>query len=115
VWIFTRSGSTWTQQQKLTASDGTPDGIGGSRFGGAVSLSADGNIALVGGYQDNGGQGAAWIFTRSGTTWTKRAKLIGTGGNFSNQGVSVALSADGATAVIGGDVDSTLGVTTGAA
>jgi hypothetical protein len=111
AWIYTRSGTTWTQQAKLTANDGS----GGSRLGQSVSLSADGNTALVGGYQDNGGDGAAWVFTRSGNTWTQQGnKLVGTGGNFSNQGVSVALSADGTTAVIGGSVDSNATVLTGA-
>ena len=61
--MFTRSGSTWTQQgEKLTGS-----GEGGpSEFGDSVALSSDGNTALIGGYRDNAGAGAAWVFTRSG-------------------------------------------------
>ena len=69
VWVFTRSGSTWTQQgPKLTAADEIAHG----NFGSGVALSADGNTALVGGQNDNGGAGAAWIFTRSGSTWTQQ-------------------------------------------
>ena len=46
----------------------------------SVALSADGNTALVGGPDDNSGEGAAWVFTRSGTTWTQQGpKLVGTG------------------------------------
>ena len=44
TYVFVRSGATWTQQQKLTASDATKN----DGFGSAVSLSADGNTALVG-------------------------------------------------------------------
>jgi hypothetical protein len=72
-----------------------------------VALSGDGNTALVGGLQDNGGVGAVWVFTRSGTTWTQQgSKLVGTGavGN-AEQGISVALSGDGNTALIGGFYD----------
>jgi hypothetical protein len=57
-----------------------------------------------GGYVDNSNQGAAWIFTRSGDTWTQQgSKLVGTGavGNAS-QGVAVSISADGNTAIVGG-------------
>jgi hypothetical protein len=69
-----------------------------------VALSGDGNTALIGGPVDNGGVGTAWVFTRSGSTWTQQgSKLTGTdeteGGFF---GFSVALSGDGNTALIGG-------------
>ena len=67
-------------------------------------LSADGNTALIGGLTDNGGVGAAWAFTRSGTTWTQQgAKLTGSGESGDGEfGRRVALSADGNTALIGG-------------
>jgi FG-GAP repeat len=105
AWVFTRSGSTWTQQgPKLTgtARHGSLD-----EFGTSVALSGDGNTALVGAPRDNENAGAAWVFTRSGSTWTRQsAKLIGTGeiegGWF---GGSVALSADGEEALIGGHQD----------
>jgi hypothetical protein len=101
AWVFTRSGSTWSQQgEKLTGTGET----GGGRFGTSVTLSADGDTALIGGTRDNGFVGAAWAFTRSGSTWFEQGeKLTGTGeagqGEF---GSSVALSADGGTALIGG-------------
>ncbi len=110
--MFTRSSNTWTQQGgTLLASDTT-----GSRFGAAVSLSSDGNTALIGDYLDNNGAGAAWIFTRSGSTWTQLGtKMVGTGGNFANQGTSVSLSGDGNTAVIGGEDDTVSNQLIGAA
>jgi hypothetical protein len=72
-----------------------------------VALSSDGNTALMGAPGDNGEVGAAWVFTRSGSTWTQQgAKLTGSGeigkGFF---GESAALSSDGNTALIGGLFD----------
>jgi hypothetical protein len=67
-------------------------------------MSSDGNTAVVGGYDDNSGTGAVWVYTRTGNIWTQQgSKLVGTGavGNAA-QGVSVALSADGNTAIVGG-------------
>ncbi len=55
-------------------------GIGTGRFGYSVALSADGNTALIGGRYESSGAGAAWVFTRSGSTWTQQGgKLVGTG------------------------------------
>ena len=108
AWVWTRSGGVWTQQgPRLVGS-----GAGGSsgRQGDSVSLSSDGNTAIIGGYGDNAANGAAWVWTRSGGAWTQQgSKLVGTGavsgvGN-AWQGWSVALSADGNTAVIGAIAD----------
>jgi hypothetical protein len=104
AWVFTRSGETWIQQgPKLTGSEE----LGAGRFGSTVSLSDDGNTALIGGWADNGGEGAAWVFTRSGSSWTQQGpKLTGPGeigtGRF---GMSVALSDSGNTALVGGNHD----------
>src|SRR5262249_21970007 len=72
--------------------------------------SADGNTAIVGGSADNAATGAAWVFTRSGGIWTQQGdKLVGTGGvGIGGQGRSVALSADGNTAIVGGSFDNGL-------
>src|SRR5262249_33659977 len=79
---------------------------GAGDFGYAVTLSSDGDTALIGGPGDNNEIGAAWVFTRSGSTWTQQGpKLTGIGeigkGNF---GISVAFSST--TALIGGAGDS---------
>jgi Divergent InlB B-repeat domain/FG-GAP repeat len=104
AWVFTRSGSTWTQQgEKLTGTGETGQG----QFGDSVALSADGNTALIGGLGDNSGVGAAWVFTRSGSTWTQQGEKL-TGNGASGKAVfgsSVALSSDGNTALIGGPSD----------
>jgi hypothetical protein len=91
--------------------------VGNAGQGVSVALSADGNTAIVGGPYDSGQTGAAWMFTRSGGVWTQQGnKLVGTGavgvGTEVNQGQSVALSADGSTAILGGYYDNNL---TGAA
>jgi phosphodiesterase/alkaline phosphatase D-like protein len=106
VRVFTRTGSTWTQQAELAPSSG--EEIGNGELGSSVALSADGNTAVIGDPGDNGGAGAAWVFTRSeGGAWTQQGgKLTGSGeegeGRF---GTSVALSAEGDVALIGGPGD----------
>jgi hypothetical protein len=102
AWIFIRSGNSWTQQSMLVGSGA----IGSAFHGTSVSLSADGNTAVIGGPFNDGGAGTAWVFTRSGTTWSELNKLTGTGAvGFAAQGRSVALSADGSTAIVGGPND----------
>jgi hypothetical protein len=104
TWIFTRSGTTWTQQgSKLVGTGHT----GNSNQGYSVSLSADGNTLAIGGAEDSSGVGATWIFTNSSGTWTQLGgKIVGTGYvGSANQGSSVSLSADGNTLAIGGPND----------
>lgn len=104
VWVFTRSGGVWTQQGAKLVGTGA---VGAAAQGYAVSLSADGNTALVGGYGDNSNRGAAWIFTRSSGVWTQQGdKLVGSGAvGIAGQGSAVSLSADGNTALVGGYSD----------
>jgi hypothetical protein len=98
AWAFTRSGSVWTEQEKLTGS-----GESGEGFGQSIALSSDGDSALIGANQSNGDVGAAYLFTRSDEAWAEQQKLTGTGEvGPANFGVSVALSADASTAMIGG-------------
>jgi hypothetical protein len=104
AWVFVRSGATWVQQgPKITPSEEEGKGF----FGQSVALSSDGNTAIVGGNADNFGVGAAWVFTRSGATWTQQGpKLLATDevgkGHF---GDSVAISGDGNTAIVVGAED----------
>jgi len=104
AWVFTRDGNgVWTEQDKLVANNS----VGQSHQGFSVALSADGNTAIVGGYGDDSSAGAAWVYVRDGNgVWTQQDKLVGTGAVFgAAQGDSVALSADGNTAIVGGPGD----------
>ena len=108
AWVYTRTGGVWTQQgNKLVASDES----GPAFLGTSAALSADGNTAILGGPCDGGGcppgYGAAWVFTRSGGVWSQQGgKLVGNDAVWlASQGCSVALSADGNTALVGGDFD----------
>jgi hypothetical protein len=107
AWIFTRAGGVWTQQGGKLVGSGA---MGTAAQGMSVSLSADGNTAIVGGPGDNNtvGIGAAWVFTRSNGVWTQQGgKLVGNGAvSAADQGVSVSLSADGNIAIVGGRLDS---------
>ncbi len=105
VWIFTRDGlGNWSQQGSKLVGTGN---VGDSKQGFFAALSGDGNTAIVGGYRDDSNTGAAWIFTRSAGAWSQQGdKLVGTGAvGSAEQGVSVSLSADGDTAIVGGNVD----------
>ncbi|HTA35821.1 MAG TPA: IPT/TIG domain-containing protein [Solirubrobacteraceae bacterium] len=127
AWVFTHGEGGWVPQGgKLTAGElpaasgeactggstsceecaeepsATPEEEGECAFGTSVALSADGNTALVGNPTTTNAPGAVWVFTREGSSWTRTAVL--TGGSTSGEGrfgKSVALSADGATALIG--------------
>ena len=103
AWVYTRSGTSWSQQSKLVGTGAT----GAARQGTSVSLSADGNTAVVGGPDDNSKAGAVWVFTRSGTTWTQQGdKLVGSGASgAAQQGINVSVSGDGSTIASGGFAD----------
>jgi hypothetical protein len=105
AWIWTRSGGVWTQQGAKLVGSGVAGGV--SRQGWAVSLSADGNTAIVGGIADNGVVGAAWVWTRSAGVWTQQGgKLAGSDSvGTAAQGRAVSLASDGNTAIVGGDGD----------
>ncbi len=106
AWVFTRSAGAWTQQgSKLIGSGET----GAGRFGNSVALSSGGDTILTGGVADDASVGAAWVFTRSGASWIPQGSKLGASdelgaGKF---GISVALSADSGTALIGGLADNT--------
>src|SRR5262249_28523819 len=104
AWVWTRSGGVWTQQGGKLVGSGVACS---SNHGRSVGISADGNTALVGGYCATLYLGAAWVWTRSGGVWTQQgAKLVGSGAvGLARQGWSVAISADGNTALVGGTND----------
>ena len=89
AYIFLRSGTSWTQQAMLTASDG----MSGDHFGNSVSI--DGDYALAGAIYDDIYQGSAYIFLRNGTDWSQQALLVAADGATNDQfGCSASLSGD---------------------
>lgn len=104
--VFVRTGATWSQQQQLSAADGSD----WDYFGYSVAISGDGKTVIVGAHYDDVGtntdQGSASVFTLLGGAWTQQAHLTGTGGEVNNYfGYSVALSGDGDTAIVGAPFD----------
>jgi hypothetical protein len=117
AFVFTRSGTTWTQQAYLKPSNTrkiTGEGIG---FGWEASISTNGNSLLIGAMYEpsdatgvngdqtnttNPGAGAVYAFSRSGTTWTQAAyvKPSNTRANMSF-GSTVRISGDGTTVAVG--------------
>ena len=99
VYVFTLSGNVWRQQAKLTAADSAEGDI----FGVRVAL--EGNTALISAHRDDDdimgvNAGSAYIFTRTGKTWSQQVKLTAPDGAAQDRfGRSVALAGD--TAVIG--------------
>ena len=94
AYVFVRSGTTWTQQAQLTASDGAAsDNLG-------VSVAISGNTAVVGATGHNSSRGAAYVFVRSGTSWSEQQKLTASTAQANDFfGSSVAI--DGDTVVVG--------------
>ena len=102
VWIFTRSGKTWVQTQKLTPKSGEETGAG--HFGESVALSSTGKTLFVGAPEDNSGAGAAWVFAGKTSLAQEGAKLTAKSGEETGSGhfgTSVSLSGAGTTAIVG--------------
>ena len=122
VYVFTRTGATWTQQAYVKASNtgeaGTADSFGdGDQFGVSLALSDDGATLAVGAISEdsraagiNGNQadnsatsaGAVYVFTRDGNAWAQQAYVKAANPDAADMfGYSVSLSADGNTLAAG--------------
>ena len=113
VYVFTRSGTDWSQQAKLTAADGAK----GDVFGISVALSGD-TVVVGADLDDDKGEnsGAAYVFTRSKGRWSQQAKLTATDGEAVDIfGVRVAISGDTALIAARRDDDAVKGVDSGSA
>lgn len=98
AYVFVRSGTAWSQQAKLMASDG----VALDRFGVSVSLSGD--TALVGANQDDSSRGSAYVFVRTGTVWIQQGKLTAADGA-ANDSFGISVSISGETALVGANQD----------
>jgi hypothetical protein len=110
AYVFTRTDNTWTEQQRLIASDGAV----GDHFGSAVSLSGETIVVGAQGHDHAApDSGAAYVFARSGTTWTEQQKLTASDGAGDHQfGQSVSISVD--TIIVGAPRDDDAGTRAGA-
>jgi hypothetical protein len=97
AYVFARAGSTWSQQARLVPADGIDEGL----FGWSCALDEDTVVISAYWDDDNGfASGSAYVFTRTGGTWTQQAKLLAADGAATDFfGYSVAL--DGDTALVG--------------
>jgi hypothetical protein len=93
AYVFVRSGTTWTRQQRLVAGDAANRDL----FGASVAIS--GNTAIVGAWRGNGGFGGAYVFVRNGTTWTQQQKLTSPA-DLTGDVFGYAVGIDGNTAVV---------------
>lgn len=108
VHVYTRSGTTWSQQDKLTPSTKYQSGLG---FPKSIAISADGNTAVMGAYDDNtsgANVGTVWVYTRSGTTWTQQ-QAIHDSAVLVEFGRYCALSSDGNTLAVSAEYNSSNG------
>ncbi len=131
AYVFVRNSGNWIQQAYLKASNPSM----GAEFGHAVAISADGNTVVVSAFWEpsnatgvNGNQadesipqaGAAYVFSRRGTTWSQQAYLkasntgeAGTADTFADGdqfGFSVAISDDGNTVAVGAHSEDSSGI-----
>ena len=93
VYVYRWNGSTWNQEAKLTASDGGQS----DNFG--ISVSVHDDLAVVGAYYDDGGNGSnsgsAYIYRFNGSSWNEEEKLIASdGGVFHMFGYAVSVDDD---------------------
>lgn len=98
AYVFVRNGLTWTQQQKLIASDQAQ----ADQFGSVVTISGD--VAVIGvplhAVGSSPAQGSAYIFLRSGSSWTERQKITASDGGV-DDGFSSTLVISGDLIVVG--------------
>ncbi len=112
VYVFTRTGTTWTQQAYVKAANTQPN----VQFGYAVALSADGSTMAASAFDEGGGSrkingpydrtrngtGAVYVFKRTAGKWAQTDYLKASNGeNGDSMGVSVAISDDGNTIATG--------------
>ena len=127
AYVFARSGTTWSQEAYLKASDTVTSEGPGDRFGESVSIAGD-TIVVGAAGEDSGASGvdgdatdntaesagAAWVFVRDGTSWSQQAYLkasnTGAGDRLGYavavQGDTIAVGAyaeDSAASGVGGD------------
>ena len=115
VWVYTRSGTTWSQQAgPLIYTTNNAGGLSNQGLGFSLAISGDGNTIAASqpnyGIGNNNDQGGVVVFVRSGTTWSAQSGILqgsdSTLTSGASMGWSVSLSKDGNTLAFGSYVDS---------
>ena len=109
AYVFVRINGVWSEQQKLTASDGEAY----DQFGWSVSI--DGDTALIAAYGDGSYSGSAYVYVRSNGVWTEQAKLTASDAATTSDYFGYSVAIDGDTAVIGAYWDDDNGSNSGSA
>ncbi|MCK5052305.1 MAG: T9SS type A sorting domain-containing protein [Candidatus Cloacimonetes bacterium] len=111
AYIYHFNGSSWSEQAKLLASDGSAE----DHFGNSVSIFGD--YAVIGAYEDNvngTNDGSAYIYYYDGSSWSEHVKLFASDGEVGDHfGNSVSISGD--YTVIGAYGDNDYGSESGSA
>jgi hypothetical protein len=98
AFMFSQSGSVWTQTQILSAHDGVVN----DEFGHSAAMSSGGAIFATGAAKKDASQGQAYIFSRTGNTWAQQAAINASDGVAGdNFGSTVAVSGDAQVVAVG--------------
>jgi hypothetical protein len=108
--VFARSGKAWRQQASLEPTADT-----NADFGTSAAISANGNVVAIGGPRDVGGDPTepqptdvgAWVFARAGSSWKQVGPALAPSNGDSDFGVTIAIGADGARVLVGGELGET--------
>ena len=110
AYVFSRSGTTWSEESKLVASDSEAS----AWLGYSCAISGDGTRVVVGARHDaaagGANSGAAYVFSRSGTSWSEESKLVPSDSEASARfGQSCAIDSTGSRVVVGAYLDDAAG------
>lgn len=104
VYVYQKNNSSYNNEQILSAANGAPNDF----FGGSIDINGDGNILAIGAAGYSNGKGAAYIFTRTGNSWTEANVLTASdAANNDNFGDSIALNKYGNYLAIGAPTEDT--------
>jgi predicted NUDIX family NTP pyrophosphohydrolase len=101
AYVFVHDGNSWSEEQKLVASDG----VQSDNLGERVGISGDGSRAIAGAYSSSGELGAAYVYSRDGGVWSEEQKLLASDGIVDENYAFyvVAISSDGSHILVGGE------------
>ncbi len=98
AYVFSRSGSVWSQTAYLKATNASFNAF----FGRSVSINGDGSVLVVGANFANAFNGSAYVFSRSGSVWSQTAELVASNPSVLDEfGLTVRINNAGTVIAIG--------------